>query len=218
LQAGCQKQSSRGASCRHAASDLSWGVTTVNPQGEATIRKPDEVRINREIREREVRLIAADGSQVGVVSIEEALRRAEESQMDLVEVAPEAKPPVCKIYDYKKVVYEKKKKLKESRKKTSVQQLKEVKMRVAIDVHDRDMKLKHAREFLEHGDKVKFTVVFRGREITKPELGDKLVEAIRVKLADIGEIETPSTRLGKQISLIMARRKDWKPATPAKPQ
>lgn len=190
----------------------------MNPQGEATIRKPDEVRINREIREREVRLIAADGSQVGVVSIEEALRRAEESQMDLVEVAPEAKPPVCKIYDYKKVVYEKKKKLKESRKKTSVQQLKEVKMRVAIDVHDRDMKLKHAREFLEHGDKVKFTVVFRGREITKPELGDKLVEAIRVKLADIGEIETPSTRLGKQISLIMARRKDWKPATPAKPQ
>lgn len=128
-----------------------------------------------------------------------------------MEVAPEAVPPVCKIYDYKKVLYEKKKKLKESRKKATTIHLKEVKMRVAIDAHDRDFKLKHARQFLERGDKVKFTIIFRGREITKPELGEKLVEAIKEGLKDIGEVESPAARLGRQINMIMGRRKDWSP-------
>jgi translation initiation factor IF-3 len=109
------------------------------------------------------------------------------------------------------VLYERKKKLKESKKKSTTIHLKEVKMRVAIDSHDRDFKLKHAREFLEKGDKVKFTVIFRGREVTKPELGDKLVEAIREGLRDIGELESPVARMGRQISLVMARRKDWHP-------
>lgn len=135
--------------------------------------------------------------------------------MDLVEVAPEAKPPVCKIYDYKKVIYEKKKKLKESRKKATVQHLKEVKMRVAIDVHDRGYKLKNAREFLEKGDKVKFTIIFRGREVTKPELGDRLIEAIKKDLEDIGEMEQTPQKMGRQINLIMMRRKDWHPPKPA---
>ncbi|CAN5210724.1 translation initiation factor IF-3 [soil metagenome] len=173
------------------------------------IRKPDETRINREIREKEVRLIGEDGSQLGIVSIEDALRRAEEVSLDLVEVAPEGVPPVCKIYDYKKVVYEKKKKLKESKKKAKQMELKEVKMRIAIDAHDRDFKIKHARQFLEGGDKVKFTIIFRGREITKPELGDRLMDAVKKGLEDIGEVEGPPSRMGKQIIMIMGRRKDW---------
>lgn len=146
---------------------------------------------------------------------EDAIRRAEEAGLDLVEVAPDAKPPVCKIYDYKKVLYEKKKKLKESKKKAVQAQLKEVKVRVVIDPHDLGVKVNHARDFLEKGDKVKFTIIFRGREITKPELGDKVVEAVKKQLADIGEIEQPPARMGKQIILMMARRKDWTPAKAA---
>lgn len=156
-------------------------------------------------------MIGEDGSQVGVVSLEEALRRAEAAELDLVEVAPEAKPPVCKIYDYRKVIYERKKKLKESKKKAKQIEVKEVKMRVAIGAHDRDVKLNHAREFLEAGDKVKFTIIFRGREITHPELGDKVIAAVKEGLQDIGELESPPARMGKQISLMMTRRKDWVP-------
>lgn len=156
-------------------------------------------------------MISQTGEQLGIVAFDEAIRRAEEAGLDLVEVAPDAKPPVCKIYDYKKVLYEKKKKLKESKKKAAQSQLKEVKVRVVIDPHDLGVKVNHAREFLEKGDKVKFTIIFRGREITKPELGDKVVESVKKQLVDIGEIEQPAVRMGKQIILMMARRKDWVP-------
>jgi translation initiation factor IF-3 len=182
-----------------------------------TIATQQEVtRINREIRAREVRLIAADGKQVGIVSIEDALRRAEEAGLDLVEVAADAKPPVCRIYDYKKALYERKKKIKESRKKGGQTQIKEIKMRVAIDSHDRDTKLNHARDFLEKGDKVKFTIIFRGREITRPELGDKLLQAVTENLKDIAEVEQHPMRAGRQITMIVTRRRDWvPPKTPA---
>lgn len=180
--------------------------------GGVPIRKPNDTRTNREIRAPEVRLITEDGEQLGIVSIEEALRRAEEAELDLVEVAPDADPPVCKIFDHKKVLYEKKKKLKDSRKKATVIHLKEVKMRVAIDQHDRSFKLKRAREFLEKGDKIKFTIIFRGREITRPELGHKLIRIIREELADIAEIEQEPTKMGRQINMIAGRRKDWQPA------
>ncbi len=156
-------------------------------------------------------MVGADGSQVGIVPIQEALRLAEEAHLDLVEVAPDSKPPVCRIFDYKKQLYEKKKKLKESKKKATVTHLKEVKLRVSIDPHDREFKLKRARTFLEKGDKVKFTIVFRGREITKPELGEKLIAAVRASLADIGEVEQPPSKMGRQVNMIMARRKDWSP-------
>ncbi len=158
-----------------------------------------------------MRLIAEDGSQVGIVSIDDALKRAETAGLDLVEVAPEAKPVVCRIFDYKKVLYEKKKKLKESKKKASVTHLKEVKLRVAIDSHDRDFKLKKARKFLEKGDKVKFTIIFRGREITRPEMGEELIGQVKEQLSDIGEVEQSPSKMGKQISFIMSRRKDWSP-------
>lgn len=172
----------------------------------------DTTRVNDEIRAREVRLIGADGEQLGIVPLADAMKRAQDAELDLVEVAPDALPPVCKIYDYKKALYEKKKKLKESKKKVVQTQLKEVKARVVIDPHDLTFKIKRARQFLEKGDKVKFTIVFRGREITKPELGQKVITEITKQLADIGEMEQQPSRMGKQIILIMGRRKDWNPA------
>jgi translation initiation factor IF-3 len=156
-------------------------------------------------------LISEDGEQLGIVPIDEALKQAEQASLDLVEVAADSDPPVCRIYDYKKVLYEKKKKAKESKKKTTHTSLKEVKLRVAIDSHDRDFKLKRARQFLSKGDKVKFTIIFRGREITRPEMGYKLIEAIKKNLEDIGELEQPPSKMGRQVNMIMCRRKDWHP-------
>ncbi len=141
------------------------------------------------------------------------MKLAAEAQLDLVEVAPGAEPPVCRIYDYKKVIYEQKRRLKASRKKARAVELKECKMRVTIDPHDRATKLRKAREFLEKGDKVKFTLQYRGREITKPQLGAALVEAIKSELEDIGEIEKAPSQQHKTIHMIMGRRKDWKPAS-----
>ena len=145
----------------------------------------------------------------------EALKRAQEAQLDLVEVAPssgEGKPPVCRIYDFKRVLYEQKRKIKQSRKKVHTADLKECKMRVTIDAHDRGVKIKKVREFLEKGDKVKFTFQYRGREITKPQLGMALVQAVLEDLKDIAEVETPVGKHDRQMHMILSRRKDWKPA------
>jgi translation initiation factor IF-3 len=167
--------------------------------------------VNEEIRVREVLLISQDGEQIGVVPIQEALQRAQAAELDLVEVAPEAKPPVCRIYDYKKVMYEQKRRLKASRKKARASELKEIKMRVTIDPHDRDTKLKKARQFLEDGDKVKINLEFRGREQSRPQLGENLMTTILELMADIGEPESRASRQGRFMHLILSRRKDWKP-------
>jgi translation initiation factor IF-3 len=174
--------------------------------------KPD-ARTNDEIRAREVLLISETGEQIGVVAIEDALRRAREAELDLVEVAPDDKRPVCRIYDYKKVLYEQKRRKRESQKKSRAGggDLKECKMRVTIDPHDRSTKLRKVRELLEHGDKVKFTLQFRGREVTKPQLGQALVDAILKELADIAEVEKPAQRADRFIHMIVMRRKDWAP-------
>lgn len=171
--------------------------------------KPD-ARVNEEIRVREVLLISQDGEQIGVVPIDEALKRAKVAELDLVEVAPQASPPVCRIYDYKKVLYEQKRRQKLSKKKAKASELKECKMRVTIDPHDRETKLRKARELLERGDKVKFTFQFRGREVTKPQLGESLVKAVTASLSDIAEIEKPASRQDRFITMIVTRRKDWK--------
>lgn len=138
------------------------------------------------------------------------MQRARETELDLVEVAPGNDPPVCRIYDYKKVIYEQKRRQKAGRKKAKAQELKECKMRVTIDPHDRSVKLRKVREFLEKGDKVKFTLQYRGREVTRPQLGEGLVRAITEDLSDIGEIEKPASRQDRFITLIISRRKDWK--------
>lgn len=156
-------------------------------------------------------LILSDGTKMGVVPIEEALQRAQEASLDLVEVAaPPNQPPVCRLEDFKKVLYEQKRKLKQGKKKAKTE-LKEVKMRVIIDPHDRGTKLNKARKFLEKGDKVKFTLQFRGREVTKPQLGESLVKSILQDLEDIAEVELPARRADRFIHMVVARRKDWKP-------
>lgn len=162
-------------------------------------------------------MIDAEGNQIGILAIDDAIRQAESVGLDLVEVAPEARPPVCRIFDYRKILYEQKRRQKESRKKTHHVELKEIKTRVTIDPHDLDTKISHARKFLQQGHKVKLTIQYRGREITKQGLGAKLVEQVLAKLQDIAEVEQGIQRQGRQQHLILACRRDYKPPqSPAK--
>jgi len=146
-------------------------------------------RVNQEIRVPEVRLIGADGTLLGVKSRNDALRMAELKNLDLVEISPNAKPPVCKITDYGKFLYEIQKKEKEQKKSQVQQGLKEIRFKWRTDTHDFNFKLKHARSFIEEGNKVKATVVFRGREITHPEIGRELLEKFVVDLKDIAKVD-----------------------------
>jgi len=167
-------------------------------------------RINRQIRAKEVRLIDETGKQIGIVPLEEALRMAEEKGLDLVEIAPQANPPVCKILDYGKFIYEQKKKEKTARKKQREHaiEVKDIQLSTRIDEHDLKVKLKHMREFLEDGDKVRVRIKFRGRENIRPELGDKLVHRIVEELSDIGQIESEPKKEGAflMFSLIPKRK------------
>jgi len=167
------------------------------------IAKPT-TRINREIRVREVRVIDDAGEQLGILTIEAALQAAEERGLDLVEVAPLAKPPVCKIMDYGKYKYEQAKKQHESKKHQKIVQLKEVKMRPGTDLHDYNFKMDHARKFLAEGNKVKVTVVFRGREITHSELGRALLARVATEIADAGNVEQNPMHEGRALIMIIA--------------
>lgn len=155
--------------------------------GEHLISK--DWRINEEIRVREVRLVSDDGEQLGIVPVREALGMAQEKGLDLVEVAPSAQPPVCRLMDYGKYKFEQNKREKEARKKQKIISIKEVKMRPNIEEHDFQVKAKNARKFLSGGDKVKLTIMFRGREITHPELGEKLSLKFVKELTDISSVE-----------------------------
>ena len=148
-------------------------------------------------------MIDGDGSQVGIVPIEEALRRAKEQLLDLVEVAPEAKPPVCRVMDFGKFLYQQKKKTHDSRKKQKTIQVKEVKFRPNIDDHDYTTKLKNAIRFLEEGDKVKATIQFRGREMSKPELGLNLLRRLTADIGEHGNVEGSAEMNGNRMHLIV---------------
>jgi translation initiation factor IF-3 len=181
------------------ASDMP-GREPVLPGGELSIDKT--TRINERIRVREVRLVEADGSQAGIVPIEEALRRAQEQTLDLVEVAPTAKPPVCRIMDFGKFLYQQKKKTHDSRKKQKIIHLKEVKFRPNIDEHDYDFKLKNAIRFLGEGDKVKATVQFRGREMARQDLGHKLLRRFAEDIGGAGMLESSPEMTGNRMHVI----------------
>jgi len=162
------------------------------------------LRINREIRAPKVRLIGKDGSQVGVVSIKDAMMHAEQSGLDLVEISPNANPPVCKIIDYGKYRYQMTKKERESKKAQHQAKLKEIKVKPNIDEHDLMTKIKHAREFIEKGNKVRVTCMFRGREMAHPELGVKVTDRFVEELKDIAQIEAPPKQMGRNLSLVLA--------------
>lgn len=155
------------------------------------------MRINEEIRAREVRVIGSDGEQLGIMSGREAQQLAYEKHLDLVEIAPTAKPPVCRIMDYGKYRYEQQKREKESRKKQKTFDIKEVKLRPGIEEHDFNVKFKNAVRFLEDGDKVKVTIMFRGRELSHPELGEVLLNKMAAQLKEMAVVERQPKLEGK---------------------
>ncbi len=169
----------------------------------ATISR-DSLRINEEIHIREVRVTSATGGQLGVMLTREALHMAEEQHLDLVEVAPKAKPPVCRIMDFGKYRYEQQKREKEAKKKQKVVSIKEVKLRPNIEQHDFDVKLKNALRFVEEGNKVKVTIMFRGRELSHPELGKEVLSRVAEKLGGLVSIERNAKLEGKNMTMIVA--------------
>jgi translation initiation factor IF-3 len=162
--------------------------------------------VNGQIRAREVRVIGADGAQLGVMAAQEALRLAQQKELDLVEVAPAANPPVCRIMDYGKYRYMQKKKAQESRKKSAAVVLKEVKVGSQTSVHDVEFKVGHIRDFLGEGHRVKVSVFFRGRAITHPELGRAMLDRIAEKVADVALVEQPARLEGRSMSMMLVAK------------
>ncbi|MFM7819554.1 MAG: translation initiation factor IF-3 [Actinomycetota bacterium] len=178
----------------------------------------NEPRYNERIRARQVRLVDADGSQVGVVSIEEALERSRKADLDLVEVAPLAEPPVCRIMDYGKFRYEEAQRLKESRKKTVQITMKEVKFKPKIAKGDFDTKVRRMLEFLDEGHKVKVTLQFMGREMAHPELGMKILDAVIEQLGPIAKVDTSARLEGRNMTMVLSPdKKAVKRPAPQKP-
>jgi translation initiation factor IF-3 len=166
--------------------------------------KGDEHRINDRIEAREVRLVAQDGEMMGVVPLSDALNRADEVGLDLVEISPNATPPVCKILDYGKFKYEAQKKANAARKKQKVIEVKEIKMRPSIDQNDYGIKMRKVRGFLDEGDKVKVTMRFRGREMAHQHLAINILEKVREEMADLAKVEQFPKLEGRQMIMVMA--------------
>jgi translation initiation factor IF-3 len=164
-------------------------------------------RINQRITAASVRLIDSDGTQIGIGPINEALAIARTRGLDLIEIAPQATPPVCKILDYSKYKYEQDKKEKEARKKQKSGLLKEIRLRPSIGVHDLDVKLRHVSEFLKEHDKVRITVVFRGRENQHKDIGLQLLQQIQQKLLDLASIEGRPSSEGNRMSIMLIPKK-----------
>ncbi|MFZ4077419.1 MAG: translation initiation factor IF-3 [Legionellaceae bacterium] len=173
----------------------------------STKRESDRARINEQITLPEVRLIDAEGNQAGIVSTREALRLAEESGLDLVEISPTAKPPVCRIMDYGKFLFEVNKKQAEARKKQKQIQVKELKFRPTTEDGDYQVKLRNLIRFLNHGDKVKVTLRFRGREVAHQELGMKILERLQQDTAEFAVVEQQAKREGRQLLMVLSPKK-----------
>lgn len=181
---------------------------------------PDQHRINRYIHASQVRLIGPDGTQLGIVPIEEALRRAEEAQLDLVEVAPKAEPPVCRIMDYGKYKYQLHKKEAEARRKQTTTTVKELRLGYRTDVGDLERQIQKGREFLLEGDRVKYVLRFRGREMAYQDLGKEKLLKVCEALSDIAQPEGTPKMEGRMLSVVLAPqlKKKGKPAArPAAP-
>ncbi len=172
-------------------------------KGELRIKK-NKVRVNERIYADQIRLIDENKNQVGVVKVPEGLRLAEEAGLDLVEISPKAKPPVCKIMDYGKYKYEEKKKAQQARKKHQVIKVKELRMRPNIGDHDLENKLKMGRKFLNEGYKLKLSIIYRGREMSRQDLGDTLLEKVVLNLSEVAEKEKDNPLAGRKKSIILA--------------
>jgi translation initiation factor IF-3 len=187
-----------------------------------------DVRINDRIRAREVFLVGADGEQLGVKPLPEALTRAREQELDLVEVAANANPPVCRIMDYGRYVYEQEQRRRQSRRKATNVVIKEMKFRPKIDEHDYTTKMKHVARFLGEGNKVKLTIMFRGREMAHPELGKKILDRVADDVAEFAIVESAARQDGRNMTMVLhpiskdtktkdTKTRDKKPAKAAAP-
>jgi len=198
---------------------LTWGVGRVfcalffgssalaregSPPGWRSTHIARDQRTNRRIRAREVRVVGPAGEQLGVLTIEAALEKANEAGMDLVEVNPMAKPPVCKIMDYGRFKYEEKKRASEAKKKQVVVHLKEVKLRPKTEEHDYEFKVRNVKRFLEEGNKARITIMFRGREITHKEIGQQILDDVVKDVKDVGVVEQVPRMEGRQMFMILA--------------
>ena len=168
-----------------------------------TISK-QELQINEEIRDKEVLLIDVDGTKIGVISAREAQKMAYEKDLDLVKIAPQAKPPVCRILDYGKFCFEQAKKEKEARKNQKTVEIKEIRMFSAIDTHDFNTKVNQAMKFLKNGDKIKVSVRFRKRAIAHPQLGEELLDKFKEACAEAGVVDKPAKMEGRSIVMFMS--------------
>jgi translation initiation factor IF-3 len=180
-----------------------------------------EARINERIRSPEVRLVGPKGEQIGIVSVNDALKLAQEADLDLVEVAPTARPPVCKLMDYGKFKYESAVKARESRKNQTQTIVKEIKLRPKIDPHDYGTKKGHVERFLKAGDKVKVTIMFRGREQSRPELGFRLLQRLAGDVEELGFVESQPKQDGRNMIMVIGplkKKSETKAHTPASSQ
>jgi translation initiation factor IF-3 len=187
----------------------------INRQQEDSISV--EPRINDRIRVPEVRLVGSEGEQIGIVPIGEALGMAQEADLDLVEVAPDARPPVCKLMDYGKFKYESAQKAREARRNQVLTVIKEMKLRPKIDSHDYETKKGHVVRFLNAGDKVKVTIMFRGREQSRPELGFRLLQRLSADVAELGFVESAPKQDGRNMIMVLAPHKTPRQRHPAAP-
>lgn len=162
------------------------------------------MQINEEIRDREIRVVSADGEQLGIMSAKEALKKAEERNLDLVKIAPMAKPPVCKIMDYGKYRFEQSKREKEAKKNQHVVDIKEIRLSLNIDTHDFETKVNHAMKFLGSGNKVKVSIRFRGREMAHSQQGHVIMAKFADACAERGSVEKPAKLEGRQMLMFMA--------------
>lgn len=169
-------------------------------------REPTGPRINDAIRAREVRLIDENGQNIGVVSRFDAMDRATQAGLDLVEISPDAEPPVCKILDFGKFKYQEQKKAAEARKNQKIVEIKEIKMRPGIDDHDYDVKMRSIMRFFEEGDKVKITLRFRGREMAHSELGMDVLKRVKADVEGVAKVESEPRFEGRQMVMVLAPR------------
>ena len=179
-------------------------VPIATENNNAPVRESDGPRINESIKAKQVRLIDELGENRGIVSIKEALQIADEAGLDLIEISPQAEPPVCKVLDFGKYKYEVQKRKNEAKKNQKVVNIKELKLRPAIDTHDYEVKLKQAKKFLSQGDKVKFTMRFKGRELSANNMGKEILDKIIEDLDLIGKVDSAPKLEGKQMSMMMS--------------
>lgn len=196
------------------------GLTCVRPRPPVDVVNQDSrrrpiaeqtFRVNGQIRARSIRVVDDEGGQVGILDLPKAIEMARERGLDLVEVSPNATPPVCRIMDFGKFKYEQKKKTQEARKKQVVTTIKEIKVRPQTDKHDLEVKIRAVRRFLEEGDKVKFNVFFRGREYAHPELGEKVLRAILEAVKEQAKLEVPPQMDGRRMIMVIAPEPTAKP-------